>query len=343
MDIATLKQDILSGGYIESILSEIGCHHISNKHEYITCGNPDGDNPIAITVYLNENLTVIDYTRTLNKNKTCTDIFDLVEYFTGFGFYKSVKYVCELTGIDYYYSKDDDYEIPESLLITQQLMSFIHGDSYEIDKPVKPIPNQILSYYKPYVNDMFYNDNIDYSVQCEFEIGYDDETNYITIPIRDELNNLVGVKGRYFGEPDDAHTKYTYLYRCPKGKILYGLNKTEKYIRETGICYITEAEKGVLQLFSYGYNNCVSTGGSKMTQTQIDKLSRICSHVVFLYDKDIDISEIEILADKFVSFVTVDAVIDINDILLDKESPTDNKDKLKELLQTSIVRIKDGI
>ena len=32
----------------------------------------------------------------------------------------------------------------------------------------------------------------------EFEIGFDEETNRYTIPIRSELGDLVGVKARYF-------------------------------------------------------------------------------------------------------------------------------------------------
>lgn len=190
------------------------------------------------------------------------------------------------------------------------------------------------------MNDLFYNDGITYDVQREFEIGYDDETNYITIPVRDELGNLVGIKGRYLGEADEQHSKYTYLKKCPKGKILYGLNKTEEFIAKNNVCYITEAEKGVLQLISYGHYNVVATGGCKITTTQIEKLSRICTHVVFCFDKDVGKDELQEIADKFISYMTVDAIVDNNNILNNKESPTDNKDKFEELIKTSIVRLK---
>ena len=68
----------------------------------------------------------------------------------------------------------------------------------ETEKPLKPIPEKILSYFEPYVNDMFCEDGVGYDTQVEFEIGYDEFTNRITIPIRDDLGNLVGVKARYF-------------------------------------------------------------------------------------------------------------------------------------------------
>ena len=41
---------------------------------------------------------------------------------------------------------------------------------------------------------------ISYETQIEFEIGYDESTNRITIPIRDEISSLVGVKGRLLKE-----------------------------------------------------------------------------------------------------------------------------------------------
>ena len=47
---------------------------------------------------------------------------------------------------------------------------------------------------------MFLKDNISYETQQEFDIGYDEQTNRITIPIFSEIGDLVGVKGRIFKE-----------------------------------------------------------------------------------------------------------------------------------------------
>ena len=64
----------------------------------------------------------------------------------------------------------------------------------------------------PYVNDLFFKDNIDYGTQAKFEVGYDEQTNRITIPIRDEIGTLVGVKGRMFGKAQkDGELKYLYI------------------------------------------------------------------------------------------------------------------------------------
>ena len=37
--------------YKRQVLEELGCHHITHKGGYYSCGNPDGDNKSAITVY----------------------------------------------------------------------------------------------------------------------------------------------------------------------------------------------------------------------------------------------------------------------------------------------------
>ena len=75
-----LKETILNNSYTEQILEEIGCHSIVNHGEYITCANKTGDNKQAIVIYLNDNLTCINYTRSMSKEKRTHDIFDLVSY-----------------------------------------------------------------------------------------------------------------------------------------------------------------------------------------------------------------------------------------------------------------------
>lgn len=90
MDISVLKEKILENNYVPVILDEIGCHHISCKVGYVQCGNPDGDNQGAITVYLNEGLLTVDYTREIHSssNLDTIDIFDLVQFFAVVHFMK---------------------------------------------------------------------------------------------------------------------------------------------------------------------------------------------------------------------------------------------------------------
>lgn len=335
-----MKEYILDNNYVSFILESLGCHHIKNKDEYIICANPDGNNTNAVTVYLNANLTVINYTRSLNSEKKSHDIFDLAGFYLNLNFFETVKQVCGWIDLDYY--KDWDEDLPESLSITKMLMEMNSGgENEEEDIALKPIPETILSYYYPYVNDLFADDNISYSTQRIFEVGYDDYTNRITIPIRDELGNLVGVKGRLLKkELDDNDVKYLYIEKCCRSQILYGLHLTYPYIQREKCVYICESEKGVMQLYDMGIYNAVATGGKKVSQAQIDNLSRLCVPLIFCFDKDVEQSEIEDLANRFIENIDIYALIDSDNILDNKESPTDDPQKFKELNERYKYKIK---
>lgn len=345
MDIPVLKEKILENNYVPIILEELGCHHISKKTEWYQCANPDGDNNSAITIYLNEGLVTVDYTRDISK-KSVADIFDLVQFFQNCTFYEAICKVCNWCNIDYY---TDDYDdLPESLKFTKLIEEMASGDSdYDEMKPIKPISEKILSYYLPFVNDFFLKDNISYETQLLFEIGYDDCCNRITIPVRDEFGTLVGVKGRLFlyneeMTEEEQRVKYLYLEHCNRAKILYGLYLSEKYIKQSDSVYVVEAEKGVMQLWTMGIKNCVATCGKKITQYQIDMLTRLCSHIVFCFDKDVQNDELNDIADKFIDCIEISAIVDSENILDSKESPTDDPQKFKKLNENCRKIIKIG-
>ena len=339
MDIKSLKEYVYDNMLITTILEELGCHHIKDKGEYYSACNPDGDNQSAICVYKNSNLTTVNHTREISKTNQ-SDLLTLVEFFNKCSFFEAVKLVCEWISLDVYYDFDED--IPESLKFTKLLLQMQSDNEIESDtKPLKPISEKILSYYKPYVNDMFFEDNVSYKTQRDFEIGYDEYSNRITIPIRDEFGNLVGIKARYFyREVPDSEMKFMYIEPCARSKILYGLHKAYKHIKEKGIVYVVESEKGVMQLWNMGIYNCVATGGKKVSSLQIEKLTRLCVKIVFLFDKDVEQDEINELANRFISSVEIYTVIDDKNILEKKESPTDNPEKLKRLLSECYKKIR---
>jgi DNA primase len=319
------------------ILGELGCHSIQDKTKYVSAANPDGDNKNAICIYKNEYLTCVNYTRNISDNKS-PDIFNLIEHIKKVSFFDSLKYTCDILGLDYYKDWNDD--IPESLKITKLINDIQDNDynQYDEDKPVSPINECILTYYLPCVNIPFYNDGISYNTQQLFEIGYDDLTNRITIPIRDELGTFIGVKGRLLIE-DNVEPKYMYIEPCNRSKILYGLYITYEFIRDSKLCYVGESEKSVMQLWSYDIYNSVGIGGKNLSNAQIEKLTRLSVPLVFLFDKDVSVKEIEDIADRFIEQVQIYAIIDKDDILSCKESPTDNKDKLLELIRNHKYKI----
>ena len=337
MDIRELKEEILNREVISDILSEIGCHHVQDRGEYFSCGNPDGDNPRAIVVYKNEYISCTNYTRQITKNRRAADIFDLISYVQDCSFAEAMKFVCNLVGLDYY---GENTDIPESLQIIKLLKQMSAGEDDEEDTPVKPISDKILSYYLPYGNKMWENEGISLQTQSDFKISYDPYSNYIAIPIYDSVGSLVGVKGRYLGEPDERHSRFIYLEKCNKSKILYGLWENKEYIKNSKTLIIVESEKGVLKLAELGLRNVVATGGKCISKYQIELITRTGWTPLLALDKDCDDNELQNIANMFMDGISVYAIIDKQNLLDEKESPMDNPDNWNILYKECIFKLK---
>lgn len=351
MDVASLKTYIYDEDLSEQVLESIGCHSIRRHgNDYITCGNKDGDNQNAITLYLNENLTVVNYTRCLSKTKRTTDIIDLVMFNEDLTFPEALKFLCNELGLEYYSNIDD---IPESLKIIKFLQEMNTGSEMEEEKPLKPINEKVLDYYLRCGNILFEDDGISLETQKEWEIGYDSFSNSVTIPIRDELGNLIAVKARRFKYTKDTpiekrrfnsvlrddESKYFFLEPGAKSQILYGLYKNGKAIQRQGVVYVGESEKFCMQLYDMGYFG-VSIGGSKLSKRQVEMLTRLGVKIILCFDKDINEEKLNSIANMFIDGISIYAILDKDGVLAEKESPSDNKDKWLYLIKNNIYRIK---
>jgi DNA primase len=341
MDSYQLKEYIIENNKVEFILQELNCQSIkyhSSSSSYWTCGNPPpSDNRQAITVYNNEYLGVINYTKDLGTDKS--DIFTLIEYINKCNFFEAMLWCCNILELDYYHSPILD--LPESIRITKMLMRMKSNEEEEDDTPIRVLDEKILEYYRTYVNDYWYNDNVPYGIQREWELGYDESTNRITIPIRDELGRLLGIKTRLFKDKiEEWEQKFFYIEPCPRNKILYGYHKTAPYIQKSGQCFCFEAEKSIHQLWSYGYKNSISFMGKRVGQEQINKLSRLNCDIILCLDKDVEKKEVEKLANRFIDGISIWTIYDNDGILDDKESPSDSPVKWEYLVKNNIYKIK---
>lgn len=337
MQVGEIKEHLLNNGLVEDVLSALGCGHIRNRGEYISASNPDGDNKQAIIVYMNDALTCVNYTRSIAKNKRITDIFDLIAYFQQCTFPEALKWTCDTIGLDYYEEIED---IPESLQILKMLKAMSSGESEGNEEPVKPISEDILGYYLPYGSKMWEDSNVSLSTQRLFELGFDPQTNSVTIPIRDEIGTLIAVKARRLEyNPDIGESKYFFCEPGAKSQVLYGLYQNAKLIQSQGIVYVGESEKFVHQLYEMGYYG-VSTGGSKISKRQIEMLTRLGVKIVFCFDKDITEENLQDIANGFINGIDVYATIDKDGVLDEKESPSDDVGKFNFLIKNHIYKIK---
>lgn len=350
MDIVELKEYIYENKKVELILEELNCHSIkyhNNAKQYYTCAFPDGDNTKGLIIYNNDYLNIKSYTRTIeNPFGVTPSIIDVVCFVKDLYISNSIKWICDLLGLDYYSNPSED--LPESLQWTKMIMDMQTSNEIIEEDYVKPIDEYILNYYKPYVNDIFKNDGILYSVQNEFEIGYDLQSHRYTMPIRDELGTLVGVKGRYYKkEVPEYEDKYIYIEPCAKTRILYGLHKALPFIKKEDKVIVVESEKGVLKAWSDGIYNVVAISGHDLSKTQVDKLTSLgISEIILCYDEDVfrlengKVSKKEYMKEinKFIPQQRVSAMVDINgNILNKKESPIDDISKFKLMFDNRIL------
>jgi DNA primase len=334
MDAQTIKEYIFSNNKIEIVLENLGMHHIQwhNRNEYITCGMPDGDNPSSTVVYCDNSFFMVKaYTRDIVDPYGISDIISLVSFINRTIFTQSINWLCELFGLDYYVESISD----DPTLGYFKTFDLLMKPKASLEVQLKPIPEETLKAYLPWDNTIFYEDHIDWETQAEFELGLDVFSHRITIPIRDEMGRLVGIKGRRAWDVvDEWNPKYIYLHQCAKSRICYGLYKTLPYIREKNEIIVCESEKGVMQLWSYGYRNCVAVGGHSISQQQQDLIIQSgAATIIIAFDKDVDEETVRKEVENLSLYRRVEYILDFNNILEEKESPMDNPNKWIDLYE----------
>jgi DNA primase len=134
----------------------------------------------------------------------------------------------------------------------------------------------------------------------EWDIGYDSDTDRITIPVRDERNDLIGFKARVYdnrkkpkyivlgdNSGDDGYYGFsTYL----TGKVVFGLPQAilaedshlEDKHRHFVVC---EGELNAIALWQAGYAG-IAINGSNLTKYQIETIRREADRLTLYFDND---------------------------------------------------------
>lgn len=346
MDAQELKEKIIFDEKIELILEELGMKYIKERDDYFSCAMPDGDNRTSTIVYKNS-LHVDAYTRNILDQYGNSDIISLVTFIRGTYITESIKWLCDVCGYNFY--KKNDIQSGALSWINSMWKVHLEG-SHDEEEIVEPIDEKVLHYFGRYGNPMFYEDGINYETQWEFELGFDLMYHMITIPIRDEIGTLCGIKGRLYKEFIDSNeSKYFYIQPCAKNSILYGLHKTKEYIKEKNEVIVVEGEKAVMQLWTMGIRNAVAIGGHQLSRVQIQKLTHLNVPIVIAYDEGVEIGkdgkvDKSFYRNEFNKFLDKQTVYCIYDrtkkILDEKESPSDNPDKWELLYNKYKIKVR---
>ena len=83
-----------------------------------------------------------------------------------------------------------------------------------------------------------------------------------------------------------------------------------------------------MQLWSYGFKNAVAIGCHNISETQLKKIIRLnVNNVVIAFDKDITENILLEEYKKLCDFANVTCIVDIYNLLDEKESPMDSPEK----------------
>lgn len=130
------------------------------------------------------------------------------------------------------------------------------------------------------------------------EIGYDDISERITIPIRDHEGRLVGFKGRAWRENtiprymilgDYGNQKRYGFQPYQKSKYVFGLDswiKNHEILEYGSRMILCEGELNVIAMDQHGFYDAVGISGSEFSQTQCDLIKSYCSNAILFLDND---------------------------------------------------------
>ncbi len=110
----------------------------------------------------------------------------------------------------------------------------------------------------------------------------------IMFPIHDWSGKIIGFGGRNIDD-GSCHIKYMNSSESDifqKGKTLYGLFQSKKYILKENLCYLVEGYTDVISLHQSGIKNVVSSSGVSLTIYQISLIKKFTKNIIIFYDGD---------------------------------------------------------
>ena len=115
---------------------------------------------------------------------------------------------------------------------------------------------------------------------------YDRFRGRVIIPIADERGRVVGFGGRVLddSQPKYLNTQETVLFN--KRKLLFGLDRSQRAIKEAGYAIVVEGYMDAISVFGAGVENVVASLGTAFTADHAKKLMRYAKEIYFCYDSD---------------------------------------------------------
>lgn len=328
--IKDIKNELLNN--TDSIINILESYHFHNpviRGDEIRFAYEQGTNRTSVRLKLSETLWVSDYARPYLNG----DLFEYIIKARNTTFSEVLKVVKKELGITEFTFA------PKKTGVFGGFYGKIK--SYKNDAEVKTYSEDILNGYVSVPTRRFLDDHINLEAHQAFGIRYDHTSQRIIIPIRNPYGELIGVKGRANWKVSDDEPKYLYLVPTTVSGTLYGYCENYEYLKDT--IYVFEAEKSVMQCYSYGIRNAVALAGNNLSNTQCKLLlERNPSTIVFMLDTGLDFEHIEknaktILAYSKMRNIEIKYWDTAITLLPDKASPSDfGAETLKEIIETEL-------
>ena len=276
-----IKKELLDNPEkLKELLEYFNFYNVHIHQFYISFGRAQDTSKKSIVVRLEKNdyLYVTDYARNISK-----DLFSYISEQRLVDFKDIIGVVRNILGVDNFSLFNESHGI---------FGGFYEKIRKRSEYSVRTYDESILNKYIPLANKRFIDDNISIAAQQFFGIRYDVESQGIVIPIHNQIGELIGAKVRCNYEVQDGEMKYYYLIPCQASQTLYGYSQNYNYLTNN-IIYIYEAEKSIMQCFSYGIRNCVALGSGSISRKQVRMLLELNpKKIIFMHDVGYDLENI---------------------------------------------------
>lgn len=138
----------------------------------------------------------------------------------------------------------------------------------------------------------YLKDGVDLQTQELFGVRYSFNDNAILTPVRDYEGGLVGCKGRKSDKDCSPNNRFFMKLPYSKSLIVYGWTTNYAPIIKKQCVLVFEAEKSVMQCYSFGVKNALAIGGHNISAVQAHYLKSLgTKNVVVAFDEGIDLEE----------------------------------------------------
>lgn len=337
-------KDQLSDDDIIKLLELLGSEKISENDNYLTSTTICHHGNSCKLYYYKENKTFQCYT-----NCGSMDIFGVIQNSKNMNLQESIRWIRENLLLE-------ENNSPKTCISDWKFIRSYRRKSLESSKDLKIYDDKILNIFQRIYYDGWIKEGISVETMIKYNIMYSAYNQQIIIPHYNKNNDLIGIRARNLNYEEYGTSKYTpfydgdIIYSHSLGNNLYGLNKNKDCIKRKRKVMIVESEKSVMQCDTmFGDDNfSLAICGSHLSNQQIKLLLDLdVNEVILALDKqyksisDDDFKKwnthLKSIAKKLLPYTKVSIILDLDNKLEYKDSPTDKgKDTLMYLLDKKI-------